>query len=128
MSNAHFQQVNPVLPCRDVQAAVAYYVDKLGFGLLFQDNPDEPRYAGVGRDGVHLHLQWHNAESFDKVERLALRFVIDDVDELFAEYQDKGVFHARTALQDTPWGTREFAFYDLNGNGLFFYRALCNSQ
>jgi hypothetical protein len=28
-----------------------------------------------------------------------------------------------TALRDTPWGTREFAFYDLNGNGLFLY---CN--
>jgi hypothetical protein len=33
-------------------------------------------------------------------------------------------FHAMTALRDTPWGTREFAFYDLNGNALFFCRDL----
>ena len=49
------------------------------------------------------------------------RFVVDA---LFVEYQDKGVFHSQTALRYTPWGTREFAFYDLNGNGLFFYQNL----
>ena len=58
------------------------------------------------------------------VDTLALRFVIDDVDGLFEEYSDKGVFHSRTALADTAWGTREFAFYDMDGNGLFFYRNL----
>lgn len=58
------------------------------------------------------------------MEKLALRFVVEDVDGLFAEYQDKGVFHARTALENTEWGTREFAFYDADGNGLFFYRVL----
>ncbi len=36
----------------------------------------------------------------------------------------RGGFHAMTALRDTAWGTREFAFYDLNGNGLLFYRNL----
>jgi uncharacterized glyoxalase superfamily protein PhnB len=30
----------------------------------------------------------------------------------------------RMALRDTPWGTCEFAFYDLNGNASFFYRDL----
>jgi hypothetical protein len=48
--------------------------------------------------------------------------VIDDVDALFHEFSDKNVFHARTALRDTAWGTREFAFYDADGNGLIFYR------
>jgi hypothetical protein len=28
------------------------------------------------------------------------------------------------ALRGTPWGAREFAFYDLNGNASFFYRDL----
>jgi hypothetical protein len=38
--------------------------------------------------------------------------------------QDKQVFQDHTALSDTPWRTREFAFYDLDGNGLTFYRNL----
>ncbi len=50
-----------------------------------------------------------------------LRFVVPAVLEVFDEYRDKGVFHERTALRDTPWGTREFAFYDPNQNGLTFY-------
>ena len=125
MSNARFQEVNPVLPVRDVSEAVRYYTQKLGFHLRFQDDPQNPRYAGVERDGVRLHLQWHEPTNFDAaVDKVALRFVIDDVDALFAEYQDKGVFHGGTALRDTPWGTREFAFYDPDGNGLFFYRDL----
>ncbi len=119
-----FQAVHPVLPARNVDTAVAYYVEKLGFRLRFQDLKENPKYAGIERDDVQLHLQWHDAATFDTVDKVALRFVISDVDGLFEEYRDKGVFHDRTALQNTPWGTREFAFYDLNGNGLFFYRNL----
>jgi len=119
-----YKAVHPVLPARDVRKAVAYYQDRLGFQLKFQDDPDDPKYAGVRRGSVELHLQWHDEKDFNKVERLALRFAIDDIDSLFAEYKDKDVFHRGTELRDTSWGTREFAFYDLNGNGLFFYRDL----
>jgi catechol 2,3-dioxygenase-like lactoylglutathione lyase family enzyme len=125
MKVAQFQDVIPVLPVRDVSEAARYYTEKLGFRLLFQDVPDAPRYAGIGRDGVRLHLQWHDPTDFrEAVDTPMLRFLIDDVDALFDEYADKGVFHERTALRDTPWGTREFAFYDLDGNGLTFYRPL----
>jgi uncharacterized glyoxalase superfamily protein PhnB len=51
-----------------------------------------------------------------------LRFLVDDIDELFQEYKEKGVFHERTQLRDTAWGTREFAFWDLNQNGLTFLK------
>lgn len=53
-----------------------------------------------------------------------LRFVVPQVEALFEEYKTKDVFRSRTALRDTAWGTREFAFYDPDGNGLTFYRAL----
>lgn len=124
MTHPQFLAVNPVLPVRDITTAIHYYTQKLGFHLLFQDNVADPTYAGIGRDGVQLHLQWHDEADFIGVDQLALRFNIADVDALFAEYQDKDVFHANTALQDTPWGTREFAFYDGDGNALFFYRDL----
>ena len=51
-----------------------------------------------------------------------LRFLIEDPDALFEEYKSQNVFHDRTRLANTAWGTREFAFYDLDGNGLTFYR------
>jgi catechol 2,3-dioxygenase-like lactoylglutathione lyase family enzyme len=123
MGVARFSAVNPVIPVRDVPAAIRYYTERLGFRLQFQDDPHTPRYAGVERDGICLHMQWHDPDDFrEHVDTLMLRFVIDDVDALYDEYKDQDVFHLQTALRDTPWGTREFAFYDADGNGLIFYR------
>ena len=34
------------------------------------------------------------------------------------------MFHEDTRLRNAPWGTREFAFWDLNHNGLTFMRDL----
>ncbi len=49
------KQIHPVLPCQDVTSAISFYTNRLGFTLLFQDSSD-PKYAGVGRDEVELHL------------------------------------------------------------------------
>lgn len=123
MERAKLQAVNPVLPSRDVQASIDFYVTRLGFSLQFQDTDDAPRYAAVQRDAVELHIQWHDPAEWAAVERPMLRFFVPAVTALFEEYKDKGVFHDKTALRDTSWGTREFAFYDLDGNGLTFYCA-----
>lgn len=50
--------------------------------------------------------------------------MVDDPEALFQEYMDKGVFQEQTQLRNTSWGTREFAFWDLNHNGLTFMRDL----
>lgn len=113
--------VHPVLPSRDVGAAVRYYVDRLGFRLRFTDDPQAPRYAGVGRDDVELHLQWSDPSEWSG-DRPMYRFVVAGLEALFDEYGQAGVFHPGTALRRTAWGTDEFAFYDGDGNGLTFYR------
>jgi catechol 2,3-dioxygenase-like lactoylglutathione lyase family enzyme len=125
MERARLQAVNPVLPSRNVPAAIEFYVTRLGFTLRFQDDPHEPRYAVLRRDEVVLHVQWHDpAEWQAGVDRPMLRFDVSSVEALFEEYRDKGVFHDRTAVRDTAWGTREFAFFDADHNGLTFYRNL----
>jgi uncharacterized glyoxalase superfamily protein PhnB len=125
LSEIQFTDVIPVLPVRSVPDAIRYYTEKLGFILRFPDDPQEAEYAAVRRGAVVLHLQWHDPVAFrDIVATLMLRFFLDDVDALFAEYSDKGVFQDHTALSDTPWGTREFAFFDPDGNGLTFCRDL----
>jgi len=53
-----------------------------------------------------------------------MRLVVDDPDLLFQEYEHKGVFREGTQLSDTSWATREFAFWDLNHNGLTSMRDL----
>lgn len=127
MSNrADFKAVWPVLPARNVGEAVRFYVERLGFELVFQDSDNAPRYAGVRRGGVMLHLQFQHETDFQAgtAGQAMLRLFVDDPDALFEEYKDKGVFHERTRLRDTPWGTREFAFWDPDRNGLTFLRDL----
>ena len=123
---AELNDVIPVLPARDVSEAVQFYVERLGFELVFQDSGDRPQYAGVRRGGVELHLQFQFEKDFEAgtAGQAMLRLVVDDPDVLFSEYRDKGVFHEGTQLRDTSWGTREFAFWDLNHNGLTFKRDL----
>ncbi len=68
---------------------------------------------------MELHFQWQEKSEMSTTR---LRFLVEDPDGLFTEYQPKQVFHDRTRLAGTPWGTREFALYDRDGNGLTFYR------
>lgn len=86
LHQGHFRAVNSVLSVRSVSQAIGYYIERLGFRLSFQDDPQDPQYAGVERNGICLHLQWHGPTDFrEAVDTLMLRFVIDDVDALFEE-------------------------------------------
>jgi len=111
-------QVQPILGTRDFARGVAFYTELLGFNLLFSHNSN---YAGFRRDHVELHMQFQYEH---EMQTTRLRFFVDDPDALFAEFKPLDVFHDRTCLADTPWGTREFSFYDRDGNGLTFYRHL----
>lgn len=121
---ARLEQVHPVLASRDVEASIAFYA-RMGFAATFRDNPVNPRYAGIRRDAVELHLQWHDAAEWDSGgDRPTYRFVVQDVDGLFAEFRAGGALSPGSAVRDTPWGTREFHVHDPDRNGLQFYRDL----
>jgi catechol 2,3-dioxygenase-like lactoylglutathione lyase family enzyme len=121
MHRTRFTQIQPILGTRDLAVAIRFYTERLAFKLAFGDPAEPVGYVGLRRDSVELHLQFQYEHEMSTAR---LRFVVDDPDALYAEYQDKDVFHAGTRLADTAWGTREFAFYDLDGNGLTFYRDL----
>ena len=107
------------LGTRDIEKAIRFYVERLGFTLAFRDGSVPTNYIGLRRDGVELHMQFQYPHEMGTTR---LRFVVDDPDALYQEYKDKDVFYEGTRLADTPWGTREFALYDLDRNALTFYR------
>ena len=116
--------VQPVLMSRDVDASIRFYA-RLGFVRVFGRPPENPLYAAVRRDGVELHLQWHDAGQWEPTgDRPTYRFVVADVDGLHWEFRDAGVLEDIQPVADTAWGTREFHVRDPDGNGLQFYRAL----
>jgi len=121
----YLKQIHPVLPVKNVTEAIQFYTQKLGFKLGFKDDGIDPNYAGVIRDDVEIHLQWHDEIEWDiGVDRPMLRVYVNNIESLYDEYKTKNVFHDRTSLKKTTWGTEEFAFFDLSGNGLTFYRDL----
>lgn len=118
------ESVHPVLMSRDVARSIHFY-RALGFELLGQDSKEAPRYARVGRDGVELHLQWHDAAEWNHPnDRPTYRFPVEDVDAFFEQLDGREEFRDMTAVRDTPWGTREFHLRDPDLNGLQFYRSL----
>jgi catechol 2,3-dioxygenase-like lactoylglutathione lyase family enzyme len=121
MYTATFNQIQPILGTRDLAKAVRFYVDRLGFTLAFGDPTIPVNYVGLRRDKVEFHMQFQYEHEMGATR---VRFLVDDPDALYEEYQDKSVFYEGTRLVDTPWGTREFALYDLDRNALTFYANL----
>src|SRR5690242_19823780 len=104
-----FRAVHHMLGTRDLERALDFYQSKLGFTLAFRDPSAPTNYAGVRRDEVALHMQWQDEHEMSTIR---LRFLVDDPDQLFAEWLAKGAVEASRKPKSTPWGTREFALYD----------------
>jgi catechol 2,3-dioxygenase-like lactoylglutathione lyase family enzyme len=128
---SQLQGVHPVLSASDVTASVQFYCN-LGFMLLFQDTPVGPKYAGVARDSVELHIQWADPQQWAyPTDRPAYRFIVSDVDAIYREFVESGSIDTDAKQgspwavpADTPWGTREFHVRDPGHNSLQFYRPL----
>ena len=116
-----FKDTHPILGTRDIQRAIEFYTKQIGFQLAFRDKTDPPNYVGFRRDTVELHMQFQFEHEMGTIR---LRFLVEDPDALFNEYRQRGVECTPNSVDDTPWGTREFALYDVDRNALTFYRKI----
>lgn len=112
-----FESATAILVVRDVMASVAYYRDVLGFSVEFTFG--EPTfYAGVRRGQVSLHL--HGAEKAPRPPGQGSVYVfVDEVDPYFAHITARGA-RFEEAPANRPYGLRDFAALDLDGNRLVF--------
>ena len=102
----------PVLPVANVEKAAEFYRDQLGFAVMFQEGD----YVGVNRDDAWLHLDGVvNKAAGDVTARIEL----SGVDELYAEYEPRGVVDPSEPLHDLPWA-RQFSVLDADGNRVTF--------
>ena len=126
----------PALPVRDAEAAVAFYRDRLGFEVLHHDGG----FAVLLRDEAVIHLweagdeSWRERDASERPVRsgaesflagtASCRIAVEDVDALFAELGEVGVLHpvSKGGVDDTDFGSREFATLDLDGNLVTFFR------
>jgi catechol 2,3-dioxygenase-like lactoylglutathione lyase family enzyme len=45
-----FKETHPILGTRDIQGAIEFYTQQLGFQLAFKDKADPTNYVGFRRD------------------------------------------------------------------------------
>jgi len=120
-----FKETHPIIGTRDIRRAIEFYTRQLGFNFAFGDKNDPPNYVGFRRDAVELHMQF---QFENEMAPIRLRVLVEDPDGLFDEYRQRGVECTPNSVRDTPWGTREFALYDLDRNALTFYRPLTSAE
>ncbi|MGY0710417.1 bleomycin resistance protein [Azospirillum argentinense] len=110
-----FERVTPILPVRDVRAALAHY-RRLGFeASAYTDTDEDPFYGFLAWGDVTLHLtRVPNLEPARST--VACYLYVNDADALYAAWQAAKVDGRLTALADTPYGLREFAHIDPDGN------------
>jgi uncharacterized glyoxalase superfamily protein PhnB len=103
----------PVIPVDDSAEAVAFYTERLGFDLAFEQGA----YAGVKLADVEVHLDGVVNEAAGKV---TARVHVTGVDALYAALEPNGVVDPSEPLNTKPWGARQFSVLDCCGNRITF--------
>ncbi len=116
----------PQLFVSDLPASCDFFARKLGFAIDFVHG-DPPFYGQVVRDGALIALRHVDEGVLNgistamkaDVDMLASSIAVDDVKQLYLEFQAAGVvFHQ--ALRSEPWGAQTFIVTDPDGNLLLF--------
>jgi uncharacterized glyoxalase superfamily protein PhnB len=125
VTGPRFLAAVPALPVSDERRAVAFWQDVLGCTEL-RDGDD-----GLGilrRDAVEVHLWVADGSAKGAEASLAgsasCRIEVTGVQQLYEHCRARGVVHPRAPLTDQPWGTREFAVLDPDGNLITLYEQL----
>jgi catechol 2,3-dioxygenase-like lactoylglutathione lyase family enzyme len=106
----------PTLPSRSLPATLAFYA-RLGFGGEVMGAADD--YAILTRGTLELHFFRH--ATLNPAESWAGCYLrVGDVDSLYLALRAAGLpgrgIPRMDTLEDKPWGMREFAIVDEDGN------------
>ena len=120
-SPAQITGIAPQFLVDDLDRAVAYYRDKLGFELDFTY---ESFYAGVSRNGCAIHLKHAEKLVADRAHRkqnehLDAYIAVSGIRGLFSELQMRGAEVTRP-LEERPWACLDFYVEDPDGYILCF--------
>lgn len=105
----------PVLPADDLGVARDFYVQKLGFHILFEASDDgKSGIMGVARGTIQITID----SPMDGHGRGAcVSLEVDDADAYFDEWSR--TLDLPDAPKDEYWGARTFSVRDPSGNTIF---------
>jgi catechol 2,3-dioxygenase-like lactoylglutathione lyase family enzyme len=112
-SAAQIIGIAPQFLVDDLDRAIAYYRDRLGFELDFKY---ESFYASVRRDGSAIHLKYAAKLAADRAHRkenehLDAYIAVSGIRGLFSELQMRGA-EVIKPLEERPWACVDFYVAD----------------
>jgi catechol 2,3-dioxygenase-like lactoylglutathione lyase family enzyme len=121
--NKNLEQLNyiaPVFQVADLERSLAFYRDRLGFGIEFVYGHF---YAGVRRDECWIHLKCapptlRDQAAFEQNEHIDASISVKDASALSASFAARGVSFV-VPLREMPYGA-EFYVRDPDGYVLGF--------
>lgn len=125
MAHIQFLRTISVLPVADIQEAVDWYRQALGFEAAYLHEGEHPgkatNYAILRREGLEVHLILDEGEadcaSWSKDGSGYLYLKVRGVDAVFSEVKGRGAQIAR-GLQTENWGAGGFNPRDPSGNAI----------
>jgi uncharacterized glyoxalase superfamily protein PhnB len=113
----------------DLDRAVAYYRDRLGFTIDFTY---DGFYAGISRDGCAIHLKEAEKLAEERVHRkreehLDAYIAVTGIQDLYDDLQRRGAKVTRP-LEERPWACLDFYVEDQDGYILCFSERLTETK
>ena len=120
MSNSKIKKMSPQLLVADLNNAIVFYTEKLGFELEFLY---DDFYAGIHKDVCSIHLKCGKPSAAERKSKgenndLDIIFSVDHVEDLYGEFLERSIEIVQP-LCDMPYG-KEFYIADPDGNVLAY--------
>ena len=125
----HLTGIAPQFLVDDLDRAIAYYRDKLGFKIDFVY---ESFYAAVARDGLAIHLKCSPKSAAVREQRklnehLDAYITVSGIRALFRELEERGA-QVLKPLEERPWACLDFYIEDPDGNILCFSEQIAKAD
>ena len=129
-ASRNLASIRPSFIVKDLQASIAYYIERMGFQLDFE-GPDggRPFYGQVSRDGIAIFLKKINSDVLPRPNHMrhewarwdAYIYTLDP-DTLFNEFKQRDVSFAKelSFIDQGLWG---FEVTDADGYVLAFFQS-----
>ena len=108
----------PLLASLDLNRSVDFFVSKLGFDSVYA----VARQYGIVKHGaVGIHF-WPCSDP-EIPKATSCRVQVAGIEDLYRHCLAQDIVHPNARLESKPWGSKEFAILDPDGNLVTFHEA-----
>ena len=115
-TQTQFIAATPVLASLDIERSAEFFASRLGFTKV---HVAQGEYGIVSNGSVRIHFWACKDRSI--AEATSCRVEVRGIEGLYARCVGHAIVHPNAPLASKPWGTKEFAILDFDGNLVTFY-------